>query len=192
MANTSATAGALTPNIAPAPLEGTALVDFIQNWMVGITGVSGALVRPRWQPEPPNIPDEATTWIAFGITKRDADTFIYEVHNPAGQGYNETRRNEILHFLASFYGPNADSIATQFRDGIQVAQNTEVLNLNNMGLVDSGELVVAPELVKEKWLYRVDLSFSIRRQVVRDYQVQTLQSALGILNNEYYTVPIDN
>ena len=190
MPNTSATGGLLTPNPTPAPLEDDLLLNFIQEWIVGLTGLVGANVRPRWQPEPPNIPQESVDWVAFGITKRVADTFAAELHYPTGNGYNEIRRHEVLHLLASFYGPHASSIGARFRDGMQVAQNLEILSLNNMGLVESGDLHLVPELIKEKWMYRTDLPFSIRRQIVQYYAVQNIATAAATVNNEIYTEAI--
>lgn len=149
------------------------------------------MVRPRWQPEPPNIPSETTDWLAFGITNREADTFAAELHYPTGLGYNEIRRHEVLTILVSVYGPNADNTAHLLREGMQLAQNLEPLSLNNMGLVESGDIRTVPELLKEKWLYRLDLTFRIRRQIVRDYTVENLVSAQATLNNEHYVTPIN-
>ena len=60
MTNTSATGGFLSPLSTPAPLEDQALADFFQQYVAGITGIAGNLVRPRWQAEPPNIPQVAS------------------------------------------------------------------------------------------------------------------------------------
>lgn len=190
MAADSSSSGFLSPSATPAPLEDDALVNFLQEWIVGITGVAGTNVRPRWQPEPPNIPAENVTWMAFGIIKRVADTFAAELHVTTGNGYNQIRRHEVIHVLASVYGPSANNVAGLLREGMQVAQNREILSLNNMGLVESGDVLQVPELLKEKWLYRVDLEFSIRRQIVRDYAVLNLQSGQATLNNEHYVEPI--
>ena len=193
MANTSATGGPLTPQVPPGPtiLEGTALQDFFQGWLVGVTGLPGSLFRPRWQPEPPNIPPVNTDWAAFGIVSRKSDVFAAEFPDPSNPGYNVIRRHQILHILVSFYGPNADMYADILNDGLQVAQNLELLSQNSMGLVESGDITTVPELVKQKWLYRVDLPFSVRRQLVRDYGVETIQSAQVTLNNEIYTEQIN-
>lgn len=187
MPNTSATGGLLTPNASPAPLQDDALDDFMQAWIVGITGLAGNLVRPRWQPEPPNIPSTGTNWAAFGVQRTESDTFVAELHLGSGDGYNEIRRHEILHFLVSFYGPNAHNYASLLREGMQLSQNHDTLSANSMGLVESGDTTTVPELIKQKWTKRVDLPFSVRRQIVRDYQVLTITSANGTLNNEHYT-----
>lgn len=181
MSNTSATGGPLVPASSPAPLLGQALNRFLSAWLVGICGLPGTAVLPRWQPEPANLP--TGPWMAFGITKRRADTFAY-----VGRGipdiddsYDELQRHEELTILCSFYdlGVNgqADAFAEMLREGLQVPQNLEPLQLAGMGLVETGELIAVPSLVKERWLYRVDLPLVIRRQIVLRYPVLTLLSA---------------
>ncbi len=182
MVNTSATGGYLTPTVSPAPLEDELLANFIQEWVVGITGLAGQYVRPRWQAEPPNIPQSSVNWAAVGIVNRESDMYAVEQHLAGGT--SQIKRHEVMNILASFYGPAADSYAHLLREGMQLAQNREVLTKNNMGLVNSGEATTVPELVKERWLYRVDLPFSIRRQIIRTYSVLNLNSATIQLNNE--------
>lgn len=63
----STTGGFLPPAPAPAPLEGAALMDAIQAWVVGVTGMDGKLVRPAWQPEPPVVPEAGASWAAFRL-----------------------------------------------------------------------------------------------------------------------------
>lgn len=191
MPNTSATGGYLTPDSSPAPLQGNPLLDFIHNWLQGLSALPGDLIRPRWQPESINIPDASVTWLAFGIIKKVADTFASEVHYPTNEGYNEIRRHEVVSFLVSVYGPNSDEIASLIRDNMQVSQNREVLQLNSMGLIASSDLTTAPELIKEKWLQRVDFSFEIRRQIKREYSVLNILSLDGTLDNERYLTQID-
>lgn len=183
--NNSSTSGILSPSLNPDVLEGEKLVDFFQNWVASITGMPGQYVRPRWQAEPPNIPASNIDWCAIGIKRRESDTYVSEVHVSADLGYNELRRHEILHFLISFYGPRADLYSELFREGVQVAQNREILTLHSMGLVETGEVVTVPEMIKDKWLNRLDLDFSIRRQIVRHYAVQNLNSAdVSVNGNE--------
>ena len=186
MPNTSATGGYLNPAASPTPLEDDALADFLQVWIVGITGMVGSLVRPLWQPEATNIPVDGTDWLAFGVTEQVADTFVAIVHNGYGDGIDQLRRHEVLHCRCSFYGPNAMSNASIFRDGMQVQENHAVLSAVGMGLVESGSLTQIPELLKMKWYKRIDFTFKIRRQVVREYSVLNLLSGNGTLNNEIY------
>ncbi len=190
MGNTSSTGGYLSPAASPAPLEGQALNIFLQNWIVGITGLPGQYVRPRWQPEPPNIPDPTVDWIAFGITSREADTFAAEVHQAGSPGNNQMRRHEIVHILVTVYGPNADRTASILREGMQVPQNHEVLSSNNMGFASSGDIIQTSEILKQQWVYRLDFEFAIKRQIVYEYPVEEILTVSGTLNNEIYTTPI--
>lgn len=195
MSNTSATGGYLAPAGTPAPLEGQALYRFLHDLIAGITSLPGAEIRPRWQPEPPNLPTYGNDWAAFGITKRTNRKFAYVRHvpavaSPAAPGYDEYQTHEEMEILVSFYGPNADINAAVLRDGLYIPQNLEVLQLNAMGLVDTGDLMTVPSLVKERWLYRVDLPVTIRRQILRQYPILDLVGADVVVNNEQYTTAI--
>jgi hypothetical protein len=187
MANTSATGGALTPNLTPTVLDGDALDNFLQAWIVGLTGYASTLVRPRWQPEPPNLPAETVDWMAFGIMRRVMDPWLAEIHHGEANGYDETRRHRELHLLASFYGPNADTFAAIMADGMQIPQNTEILAANGINLIRNQETVRNPELVKEKWMNRVDLEFSLKQQIVRNYPIMNILTAETDINNEHFT-----
>src|SRR5258708_4203476 len=119
----STTGGYLLPVGAP-PLEGEALNNFLQGWIVGITGLDGTMVRPRWQAEPPNIPTAGTAWAAIGTQVRPADEFPYVRHNGAangGAGQDELHQHEDIEILVSFYdlGTNgqADAFAALLRQG---------------------------------------------------------------------------
>ena len=177
----SSTGGYLTPTNSPAPLEGSALQDFFHDWLQGISSLPATNIFPRWQTEPPNLPADTIDWLAFGITKREADTNAAELHSPSGIGYNTVVRQEIISILVSVYGPNADSTAEVLREGMQVAQNRETLSLADMGLIECGDITIAPEIVKEKWMYRLDFTFRIRRQVKRQYNI------LSLLSSEFVT-----
>lgn len=166
---------------SPDPLDDDALADFLQVWVVALTGLPPDLVRPRWQPEPPNIPDYGTDWCGFGVISQEADTFAAEIHYPTGNGYDEIRRHELVTCQASFYGPNCGKYVSLLRDCMQLQDNLEYLTLAGMGLVESIDITAAPELIKERWLKRKDLSFVIRRQIVRDFAVPSLLITNGIL-----------
>lgn len=171
-------------------LDDDALEDFFQAWIVALTGLAPDLVRPRWQPDPPNIPDESVDWCAFGIQRQTPDTYAAEIHLPEFSGHMETRRHETLDCLTTFYGPNSGSFASLLKDTMQVQANLEYLTLAGMGFVSSGDIASVPELVKEKWQRRKDLPFVIKRQVVRDYAVPSILVGVGELNNEHYVTPI--
>ena len=176
MANDSSTGGFLLPSSTP-PLEDSTLADFFQALVVGITGMTASLVRPRWQPEPPDMP--VGDWAAIGIMSRESDTFAYETWvGTDDTGMAQLQRHEVLHLQVSFYGPNADDNCGLFKDGLQVSQNREIFQINNMGLVETQDAIAVPTIIKEKWVYRVDINFSVKRQIIRNYPVFALQYAL--------------
>lgn len=182
--NTSATGGYLGPAVAPAPLEGLALLNFFQAWLVGLSGIVGTLVRPALVPEPANIPPAATAWAAFRFRARSSDAFPYveHVHTVDG-GEDRLQRHEELDLLVSFYDTGvtgqADALASRTRDGTAIPQNLEPLTTAGMGLISVGSLQPVPSLLKERWLYRVDLPIGVRREVRRSYPVLNLLSAEG-------------
>lgn len=189
MATSSQQAGYLRPTASPAyndPLD-----DILQEAIVGITGIPGNLVRPRWQPEPPQQPSFDTNWCAFGIVRSVVDAFAYEGHDPAGEGTSSVDRDELLYVLHSFYGPDSHAFCEQFRDGFEVGQNRAALLAQGVALMEVGEATILPALLKEKWVKRVDVTVTYRRRTSRVYQVRTIQSADAVLDNERYLTPIN-
>jgi hypothetical protein len=181
----SATGGFLSPQASPAPLDGLDLNNFLQVMMAALTGLDGTLVRPAFQPEPGNVPDAGTAWMAFRYTSKPVDVFPAIIHHPDGQGYDEFQRHEELHVLCSFYdlGTNglADYYCSLLRDNIMVPQNMEYLTSVGMGLTVVGDKQVVPVLLASRWQYRVDLPIIIRRAVQRIYPVLNTLQAVGTL-----------
>jgi hypothetical protein len=155
------------------PFEGKNLYSFLQAVMVGISGLPGERFFPRWQPEPPNLPDG--DWAAFGITRRTSLGQPYIGHHP---DFDVLTRHEQLHCLASFYGPNADSYSSITYDGLYLPQNNEPFVLMGFGLNSVGDVVSMPALVKQRWLYRFDVDFIIVREINRTYPVLDLRQML--------------
>lgn len=195
MANSSSTGGYLVPAPAPAPLEGRTLLRFVQQIIAGITGLDGKMVRPYWQDEPPDVPEAGIAWAAFKITRRPSDEFPFVGQYPWAPNPEaiNLQRHEELDVLTTFYDCGstgaanedgtglADYYAALLRDGFSIPQNRDQLFLTGMGLAKIGELITAPVLLKGRWQYRVDLNFTIRRQIDRVYPVQTITAAEGIL-----------
>lgn len=185
--NTSATGGYLTPiadNVpVPPPQEGKTFEDTLQDLVVNLTELDGTLVRPAWQPEPPNQPDNATDWVAFSILNKKADTFAYVAHDGgAGDdslGLDRVQRNELVEVLFTHYGPNAHLYADLVRDGLSVEQNREGIKQAATDLVEVREQVVAPELINNLYYYRVDQTIVFRRQVDRFFGVKNVGSFEG-------------
>lgn len=176
MANTSASGGYLTPAGTPTPAD-EALEDILQPMVVGITGLSGKMVRPRWQPGSPKQPEPNTNWCAIGVmhTKQDANPAIE--HDGTGDGADQYQRHQDVILLATFYGPNAQAYGQLLSDGMYVPQNGEVLRTLNMAFVEAGELIAAPDLINQQWVRRYDLRIRLRRKIERTYPVLNILSA---------------
>jgi len=186
MATNSTTTGYLAPTTAPEYDD--ALNDILHDAIVGITGITGDLVRPRWQPEPPTQPAFTTNWCAFGIVRSVVDEFAAETM--AASGTYTVERDEQLFTLHSFFGPSSHAYAERLRDGISVPQNRDALLAHNVAVQEVQEATILPALLKEKWTRRVDVTIVYRRRTSRVYSVLTIASAVGTLVTESRTVPL--
>lgn len=181
--NTSATGGYLVSPDNPA--NDDSLTDFMQSVVVGITQIPGRYVRPRWQEEPPNLPPVGTNWAAIGVTHEGGDAFPYvEHHDTDPNDVGDTVvQNENFSLFCSFYGPNCDARASSLRDGIMIAQNREAMLAVGIKLIVCGSLSAVPDLIKEKWLNRTDITLQFRREVRRNYPVLSILSASGVIHS---------
>lgn len=191
--NDSTTGGPIVPvSSGPAPLEGKALLDFLQAWIVGMSGLAGNYVRATWQAEPPVIPPDGTAWISLKVKRGKIDTYPWQGFQrnpvtppaplPASPPFLFVR-NEELHLTCRTYDlgvdGQADVITAQLRDGASVGQNREYLQLAGFGIGYVGESEVVPTLFKQRWQYRVDLPICVRRRVDRVYPVAALLEGQG-------------
>ncbi|GAA5786137.1 phage neck terminator protein [Chitiniphilus shinanonensis] len=177
MGNTSATGGYLTPEAAPLPPQGDALDAILQKAVVGMTGLPGAMVRPRWQPGNPKQPDATADWCAIGIGMIQPDDNSAMVHVGIEDGHDIYLRHEEIQLQCSFYGPNSMRNAALLRDGIYIPQNSEPLLPESMAFVRSTELRAAPDLINNQWIKRYDLDIWLRRQIRRRYPILNILSA---------------
>jgi hypothetical protein len=184
----SSTGGYLAPAVTTPPTEDVDLDTQLQAIVVGIAGLDGTLVRPRWQPVPPKQPAPTVNWCAIGVVSTAPDDNSAIVHHPDGDGYDELQRHEQIDALASFYGPLAGTNAAIFRDGLWIAQNREVMLVQGFGLVSTDPALQVPELVNQAWIKRVDIHFRLNRIVSRTYQVLNLLSASGTIITEQGSV----
>lgn len=188
----SSVAGYLVPQASgPQPLEGTALEDFLHDLVAGVTGLAGELVRPRWQPEPDQIPAAATAWVAFGFTRRPIQQFPEIRHDGAansGEGADIAHIQEVIEMALSFYDLGAGGLADKYcalmRDGVFIAQNREALQRAGFDVREVGSPIPAPVVLKQRWLYRVDLSVTILRQIDRQYAVLNLLKGKGTITGQ--------
>lgn len=172
------------------PASGDALEDLLQATMVGVTGLDPTLVRPRWQPEPPNMPGFDKNWCAFGITNKRSDTYAYMKMLADGLTC-QLERDQWLTTTASFYGPQADAYMELFKDGIQIPWNREALFAQGIKLIEVRDGTRLPALMKEKWVNRYDVQAVFARRINRTYAVTSILSASVGINNEYYTTQVN-
>lgn len=163
-----------------APLEGAAFVDLLQQWVAGVTSLPGTMVRPRWQLEPPNIPDTGDAWAAIGITTRKRDAFPFVGTDQADTAVVQS--NQEFTLLCSFYdtGDNgrADYYAEALCAGAAIPQNREPLADAGAVLVSiPTEGIAVPVLLKQRWKYRVDVAVVMRRQTAWTYPVLSTEIA---------------
>lgn len=163
----------------PAPGPGhEATEDVLHDLVVGLTGLPGDLVRPRWQPRPPQTPSPDTSWCALGVTGRDSPGS--QLRSTAdGEGW-AVETHETLDVLISFYGPQASALALAVREGLRVPLNRETLRAANMALVRAGQMANAPELVNNAWLRRVDLPLTFRRGPAHAVRGQRPEGAVDV------------
>lgn len=181
MSNTSATGGFLSSNGIPALPGNLSLEQFLQTIFVGLSGLSGDLVRPKWQMDPPKQPDITVDWLGFALMENDADFNAYVGIDQSGN--NVFQRMEALTVQCSFYGPNALSYLQTVRDGFQIKQNLEALESAKMGYVSTSKAVRVPDLVNERWMQRWEMSVSLRREILRVYPILTFLTGAGTLNS---------
>lgn len=187
MPNTSATGGYLLPT-SPAPLDDVALQDFMQDVIIGLTGLLNTLVRPSFQADPPTRPDIGVDWVGFACSEHlpEAGNAYIEI-NGDGLGA-KIKRHETFNLRCSFYGPNCQSFAGLMRDNLEIGQNRDQLHLAGMAYVDCTEIRQFPELVNKRYYNRADVTFRMRRELGRDYAVLSFASANGTINTETRTI----
>lgn len=194
MANDSSTGGYLVPS-STNDLNDQALARFLQQIVVGIVGLPGKMVRPRWQPEPPNIPDFGTNWAAIGPGARKRDPFSAIVHNPNdadGNGSSTVIRNRTMDVICSFYGPLAETNSELLAMGLELSQNREVMQLAGFNLVGGvGDSAIVPIQIKERWQYRVDIPFTVRQQQKYTYPILNLEGIQATIETLDVTVTSD-
>lgn len=178
----------LPPLPSPTPLEGDDLEDAVQAAVAGITGLDPTLVRPRFQPNAPAIPDFHIEWAAVGLSRTSPDTYAFVRQLDAETA--ELQRDCRVELLASFYGPRGNAVANRFADGLQIEANRRGLSAAGLKVQWTGDVMSAPAFMKERWTKRFDINVHLSYRTVRRYRQAAIDKVDSYLDNEQYRTPI--
>jgi hypothetical protein len=180
----SSTGGYLTPT-TPLPLDDEELGRRLSNLVAGVTGLSGPLVRPRWQTPPPPIPSPSQDWVAIGVLSYPiGDGPPQTIHIGSGNGHDEMNDAEEVNCLASFYGPRCAAYARLCRAGLWLPQNWEQMIPLGVNLSSVGTVTIVPENINEAWYRRADLPIVLIQSMSWAYDVLNILSAQGIIHGQ--------
>ncbi|ELQ5981312.1 phage neck terminator protein [Cronobacter sakazakii] len=170
MSNDTTAAGWLTPTGSPPAWE-SALNQTLAQWIAGVSGLPGTAITPLWQ-------DNATTpdmpGCAFGITEIHAAPPYWA---PLNADDDLLTVSEQLQVQCLFTGTDAPAFATQFRDGMAVAQNQDELNRMGLAVCASTAIICVSELIDNQWQRRYRMTVSLSRIYTRTYHIKSLATA---------------
>lgn len=186
MANDSTSAGYITPS-ADATLSDDSLADALQRMVVGITALPGAMVRPRFQADPPDIPENDQDWCAISVTEMDPPSGnmeqIQDGEADEGWGQTNARGYETMTALASFYGPNALRYATRLRDGLLISQNRDAMQTDgDLSLLWFGAIRNVSDYQNTTFRNRFDFPIMLRHRFERNYNVRNIVEIQGSIS----------
>lgn len=161
------------------------LEDILQGAVVGVTGLPGRYVIPRWQEDPPPLPPVNVNWCAIGSIDFDTEGTASIDHLPnadGGLGNDELTQWETFDVIASFYGPDSQAYASRFRDGLQIGQNREAMWVSaNMVFRSAARVENRPDVRNDQWIRRYDVRCTFARALTRTYTVRNLIEAEGTI-----------
>lgn len=183
MSASSSNAGFLPPSASP--LTRAQIEDALHDAVVGITGLAGSMVRPRWQPAPPKQPEASVNWCSIGITTRTRTGLPAMVHQDTDDGGQDVALSWVaLEVQASFYGLDADDLADRLAQGLAVGQNRDGLRAAGLALQEVGQAVAVPELINNAWVMRVDLPLAFGFEARRTYPVRNLLCGPAVIESD--------
>lgn len=161
-------------------LSKSALENLFHGLIAELTGLPPELARPRWQPGGgPALPEDAVTWAAFGITQAASVNFPAWVQTGPDTGKLTLCRDLTL--LVSFYGPEAEALASGLEAALHLDWNRRGLRENGISLVCSEGMTLMPEPSPAGWLNRADLSLRFGLLDSREYAASSLLDMDGEL-----------
>lgn len=160
------------------------LDDAIQAGIVGALGaLPGELVKPRWQPEPPNAQQQATNWASVGVVSSEMSVNSYE-EALLDDNTLQIRYLERLYVLVSFYGTNAALYDARLRAGLMVTHNTAAFRAAGLAVVEHGTPTRVPSLLKARWQPRVDSTLILSRFSAHKFGVGRIKFAALTIDSE--------
>jgi len=153
------------------------LTEFFHDMLQGMTGIDSNLIRPLWQANPPNAPENGVDWLAYGITNKtqDENAYIETLVDASSNLY----RNEEIEVSIQIYGSSHLLTASVIKDCLEIGQNREALYLNNMAYLGTSETFNVPEIINGQYFNRCDLTLNFRRKVKRTFAILSLVDAQG-------------
>lgn len=155
--------------------------DALRSWLSKLTGIPLEKVRRRWLSKPGTRPGITETWCAIGIdrvrTHGTPEQIGQKGQLPDAESGNVLRiSHQSISCVASFYGPNAQLLADDFRESCQLTQNLSALEAESGCVLQSieDEVLRMPDFLCEQWVDRYDVRFVIGRKVERTFGVRTL------------------
>lgn len=181
----SAYPGYLLPT-TPSPLDDEQLGRRLSNLIAGVTGLPGAMVRPRWQADAPPIPPPETDWAAVGVTTYPTRGGVpYLQHVSDDDGHDVVHDPSDLEALVTFYGPGCAGLARLVTTALWVGQSWEQLTPLGISLRDVGEVRVTAEKVNERFYRRADFVLQLTQSVTRDYAILNVLRADGEVHAQH-------
>ena len=181
----SATGGYLAPSLGDIASR-EQVEDSLHAAIVGMTGLTPEMVRPRWQQEPPKPPANNVNWCAFGVSEWQAEDYPEVRHQGAGDGQDILTRNEVIAVLVSFYGPLASILAKQLSLGLYVEQNREQLRKVGIVFVEAKTLRHLPAVAGVDFRERFDLPLVFRVQSKTNYAVLNILKSTGTIEADKF------
>lgn len=188
--------GYVSPS-SPEPINDAALENFFNVVFSSILGIDSTLVRPRWQTLPPNQPNNATSWLSFGIERTKP-----QVNDLVAYSYTDGAMTqawyEEYNILCSFYGDQMGALATRLKAGLSLAQNRDAINYNfsfiagppEVDTITSNGIVFVnctePRnvsiLINNIWQKKTDMFIIFRRQMEFTYPIESITQVQATLN----------
>lgn len=174
MGNDTTTAGWLTPTSAPPDNDQT-LEKKLTQWIQGVSGLEEGKVVPRWSATAPSPFPANTNGCAFEVVSINDEG--YPAFENQTDDSAEMWRYQQIECMTSFFGPDSQSIGSQFRDGLNISQNNAELNRLSLSLGEFTALISAVELGDDPAIRRYDMTIYLRRKLIRTYGVKSILSA---------------